>query len=60
MTETVIQSRFEAWTNGVTEFPMVDACVRSLRETGWLNFLNAGDDRFFCHLHLVVGLASHQ
>ena len=38
MTEAVIHGRFEAWTNGTTGFPMVDACVRSLRETGWLNF----------------------
>ena len=32
------QANFEAWCNGVTGFPMVDACMRSLRATGWLNF----------------------
>ena len=32
------QANFDAWCNGVTGFPMVDACMRSLRATGWLNF----------------------
>ena len=30
--------RFAAWTEGRTGFPMVDACMRALRHTGWLNF----------------------
>jgi deoxyribodipyrimidine photo-lyase len=30
--------RFEAWREGRTGFPMVDACMRSLNATGWLNF----------------------
>jgi deoxyribodipyrimidine photo-lyase len=30
--------RFEAWCEGRTGFPMVDACMRQLRHTGWLNF----------------------
>ena len=29
---------FEAWVEGRTGFPMVDACMRSLAATGWLNF----------------------
>ncbi len=29
---------FEAWRTGHTGFPMVDACMRSLNATGWLNF----------------------
>jgi deoxyribodipyrimidine photo-lyase len=29
---------FNALKNGVTGWPMVDACVTMLRETGWLNF----------------------
>jgi len=29
---------FEAWCAGQTGYPMVDACMRSLRATGWLNF----------------------
>ena len=28
----------EAWTQGRTGFPMVDASMRCLRRTGWLNF----------------------
>ena len=30
--------RFEAWKRGETGVPMVDACMRMLRETGWINF----------------------
>jgi deoxyribodipyrimidine photo-lyase len=30
--------RLAAWQEGRTGFPMVDACMRSLRATGWLNF----------------------
>ena len=29
---------FNAWQNGETGFPMVDACMRSLIKTGYLNF----------------------
>ncbi|MGF1573954.1 MAG: FAD-binding domain-containing protein [Sumerlaeia bacterium] len=29
---------FEAWQQGRTGFPMIDACMRSLIATGWLNF----------------------
>lgn len=32
------RERFEAWRAGRTGFPMVDACMRSLNATGWLNF----------------------
>jgi deoxyribodipyrimidine photo-lyase len=32
------ESRFAAWCEGRTGFPMVDACMRSLIATGWLNF----------------------
>ena len=30
--------RFAAWKAGETGVPMVDACMRMLRETGWINF----------------------
>ncbi len=30
--------RFEAWCAGCTGFPFVDACMRSLHATGWINF----------------------
>jgi len=32
------RARFEAWCAGRTGYPMVDACMRQLRATGWLNF----------------------
>jgi deoxyribodipyrimidine photo-lyase len=32
------RERFEAWCEGRTGFALVDACMRSLRATGWLNF----------------------
>ncbi len=37
-TEPVDRARFEAWCAGRTGYPMVDACMRSLVATGWLNF----------------------
>lgn len=30
--------RLDAWARGETGLPFVDACMRSLRATGWLNF----------------------
>jgi deoxyribodipyrimidine photo-lyase len=32
------RERFDAWCQGRTGYPMVDACMRSLVATGWLNF----------------------
>ena len=32
------RERLAAWCEGRTGFPMVDACMRQLRATGWLNF----------------------
>lgn len=31
-------ARLRAWSNGETGYPFLDACMRSLRATGWLNF----------------------
>lgn len=40
----------EAWKNGQTGFPMVDACMRCLRHTGWINFrMRAMLVSFLCH-----------
>jgi deoxyribodipyrimidine photo-lyase len=36
--EPLDRERFEAWCEGRTGYPMVDACMRQLRATGWLNF----------------------
>ncbi len=32
------QKRLEAWRSGQTGWPLVDACMAMLRETGWVNF----------------------
>jgi deoxyribodipyrimidine photo-lyase len=32
------EARLAAWTQGRTGWPFVDACMRSLAATGWLNF----------------------
>ena len=31
-------ARLQAWSSGETGYPFLDACMRSLRATGWLNF----------------------
>lgn len=42
--------RLTAWFEGRTGFPFVDACMRSLRETGWLNVRARA---------LLIGFAAH-
>lgn len=40
----------EAWKAGQTGFPLIDACMRCLLETGWINFrMRAMLVSFFCH-----------
>ena len=29
---------YVAWRDGKTGFPLIDACMRSLIQTGWINF----------------------
>jgi len=36
--DTASEQRLRAWSEGQTGYPMVDACMRSLCATGWLNF----------------------
>jgi deoxyribodipyrimidine photo-lyase len=36
--DPLAQAQFDAWCEGRTGYPMVDACMRHLRATGWLNF----------------------
>ena len=31
-------ARLAAWAEGRTGYPLIDACMRSLRATGWINF----------------------
>ena len=42
----------EAWAEGRTGFPFVDACMRSLRATGWLNFRMRSMVMAFSSYHL--------
>lgn len=46
--------RMDAWTQGRTGFPLIDAVIRCLRETGYINFrMRAMITSFACHsLHL--------
>lgn len=40
----------EAWKKGKTGIPLVDACMRCLKETGWINFrMRAMLVSVFCH-----------
>ena len=32
------EEKFRAWAEGRTGYPLIDACMRFLTETGWLNF----------------------
>lgn len=36
--QAIDRERLQAWCEGCTGYPMVDACMRQLRATGWLNF----------------------
>ncbi len=44
------QTLIKAWENGMTGFPLVDACMRCLIQTGWINFrMRAMVVSFLCH-----------
>jgi deoxyribodipyrimidine photo-lyase len=45
----------EAWIEGRTGFPFVDACMRSLAATGWLNFRMRAMVMSFASYHLWLG-----
>lgn len=46
------QTYFEAWQRGETGYPMVDACMRALIATGWLNFRMRAMLMSFASYHL--------
>lgn len=46
------QSRFQAWAEGQTGYPFIDACMRSLQATGWLNFRMRAMLMSFASYHL--------
>ena len=43
---------FQAWATGQTGYPMVDACMRALLKTGWLNFRMRAMLMSFASYHL--------
>ncbi|MBE0471635.1 MAG: deoxyribodipyrimidine photo-lyase [Methyloprofundus sp.] len=43
---------FEAWKSGMAGYPMVDACMRALTATGWLNFRMRAMVMSFASYHL--------
>ena len=43
---------FEAWKAGKTGYPMVDACMRALNATGWINFRMRAMLMSFASYHL--------
>lgn len=48
------ERRFYLWSIGKTGYPLVDACMRALKQTGYLNFrMRAMVTSFLCH-HLNV------
>ena len=36
--EAINREYYEAWARGQTGYPMIDACMRALIATGWINF----------------------
>lgn len=46
------EAYFEAWKAGKTGYPMVDACMRALTATGWLNFRMRAMLMSFASYHL--------
>lgn len=50
LAQPLISERVEAWEQGCTGYPLVDAALRCVAETGYLNFrLRAMVVSFFCH-----------
>ena len=46
----VNETYIKAWQQGNTGYPLVDACMRCLHQTGWINFrMRAMLVSFFCH-----------
>ncbi len=43
---------FDAWATGQTGYPLVDACMRALLDTGWLNFRMRAMLMSFASYHL--------
>lgn len=51
-TGAVDQQRLKAWQEGLTGYPMVDACMRYLKYHGWINFRMRAMLMSFASYHL--------
>ena len=50
LTHPVNEKFIEAWKTATTGYPLVDACMQCLIQTGWINFrMRAMLVSFFCH-----------
>ena len=50
LSRTKDAQRMEAWCTGNTGYPMIDACMRCVSTTGWINFrMRAMLVSFLCH-----------
>ena len=47
-----VAARMAAWQKGRTGYPLIDACMRSLNETGWLTFRMRAMVTSFASYHL--------
>lgn len=48
------EAQLQAWINGRTGFPFLDACMRSLTATGWINFRMRAMLMAFASYHLAL------
>ena len=46
------EERFAAWREGRTGYPMIDACMRALHQSGWINFRMRAMLASFASYHL--------
>ncbi|MFK7827948.1 MAG: deoxyribodipyrimidine photo-lyase/cryptochrome family protein [Oligoflexales bacterium] len=46
------EEKFRAWVQGETGYPIVDACMKYLQQTGWINFRMRALLVSFCSYHL--------
>ncbi len=46
------EAYYQAWCDGQTGYPIVDACMRALRATGWINFRMRAMLMSFASYHL--------
>ena len=52
--DEAVEADIQAWKKGETGYPLVDACMRCLESTGYINFrMRAMLVSFFCH-HLLI------